>query len=111
MKRKQPLRKIDLILILTTFAGIILFWTEVDETGYILYSSLILMALLTVARQLKDKSHTFRYSKWLVIVVTLLIVLTGIDQMAYKKLGVTAFPLVYIIYFLIQPKPAWINRP
>lgn len=111
MKPKQPFQKIDLVLVLISLVGIILFWIRVDEKGYLLYSGIIVMTLVTVGRQLSDKEYKFRYSKWLLIIITAIIVITGIDQMTSKKLGVTIFPLVYIIYLLIQPKPIWINRP
>lgn len=101
----------DLTLVLFALVGIIIFWIGLDPTGYLLYSSLIVMTVATVVRQLSDKNHVFRYSKWLLIVVAALIIFTGIDRMIFKSLNPFFFPICYIIYILIQPKPAWITRP
>lgn len=111
MNKKQSIKPMDLILVLLTLVGIILFWISIDLNGYVLYSSLITMTVVTVVRQLKDKDHEFKYSKWLLILIVILIVLTGFDRMIFKELNPSIFLLCYIIYILIQPKPAWITRP
>ena len=73
MKSRPPLKSTDLLNVLLVLAGILLFWTEFDPKGYLLYSGLIIMTLTTVARQFKDKDHEFKYPKGLLIVVVILI--------------------------------------
>ena len=111
MKKKQPLKTMDLLLVLLVLVGIVLYWISIDPNGYLLYSSLIAMTVATVVRLLRDKDHQFKYSKWLLIVIAALIVLTGIDRMIFKELNHSIFLISYIFFILIQPKPAWITRP
>lgn len=110
MRKKQPLTLPELIMVLFVLAGVILYWINIDPTGYVMYSSLIVMTLVTVARQLKDKSHEFKYSKWLLIGIVFLIVITGIDRMVFKELNPSVFTICFILYIFIQPKPTWITR-
>ena len=111
MKSRPSLKSTDLIYVLLVLAGILIFWTGFDPKGYLLYSGLIMMTLSTVVRQFKNKDHEFKYPKGLLIIVVLLITLTGIDRMTLQQINSMVFPLCYILYILIQPKPAWIIRP
>ncbi len=111
MGKRKPLAVQELIMVLFALVGIILYWINIDPTGYLLYSSLIVMTLVTVVRQLKDKSHEFKYSKWLLIAIVLLIVITGIDRMFFGELHPSVFTICFILYIFIQPKPVWITRP
>lgn len=111
MNTKQPITITDLSLLLMVVVGILLYWVNIDPVGYLLYSSLITMTLVTLIRQLLNKEHEFRYSKWLLIGIVASIVVAGIDRITVKALHPMVFPICYIVYILIQPKPAWITRP
>jgi hypothetical protein len=111
MKARQPIKITDLFFVILVLVGILIYWVNIDPTGYLVYSSLIIMTLVTVIRHFLNKNHEFKYPKWLLIATVISIVITGIDRMTFKTISPLVFPSCYIFYILIQPKPAWITRP
>ena len=101
----------DLVFLFLVLTGIILYWVSIDPNGFLIYSSLIIMTLYTVVPQLLNKKSEVKYPKWMLISIVFLIAATGIDRMTIKVLSPLVFPICYIFYILIQPKPAWITRP
>ena len=101
----------DLFFVLLALVGIILFWIQLDVNGYLLYSSLIVFTTITLVHQLNNNNLTLKYPKWILIIIVVAIIITGIDRMTFKGLNSSVFLICYILYIFIQPKPAWITRP